>query len=61
MDSDNVNNKQETETNKQETDVNAFCNDKVDVEIEPDVKSNKVYIHLCSCSIVLNCFGRNGS
>jgi hypothetical protein len=40
-------------------DINVLSGDnKVDVEIEPDVKSNKVYIQLCSCSCFLafNCF-----
>jgi hypothetical protein len=31
----------------------------VDVDIEPDVKNNATHIHLCSCSIVFNCFTRN--
>ena len=31
----------------------------VDVDIEPDVKNNATQIHLCSCSIVFNCFTRN--
>jgi hypothetical protein len=37
-------------------DTNALSNNKVDVEIEPDVKSNNVYLQMCSCFIVLNCF-----
>jgi hypothetical protein len=40
-------------------DINVLSGDnKVDVEIEPDVKANKVYIQLCSCSCFLafNCF-----
>jgi hypothetical protein len=32
---------------------------KVDVDIEPDVKHNVTNIQLCSCSIILNCFTRN--
>lgn len=32
---------------------------KVDVEIEPDVKNNTTNIQLCSCSIIFNCFTRN--
>jgi hypothetical protein len=31
----------------------------VDVDIEPDVKNNATHIHLCSCSVVFNCFTRN--
>jgi len=42
-----------------EKDVKALSNNNVDVEIEPDVKSNNVNLHMCSCSIVLNCFSSN--
>ena len=42
--------------NTPETEVEALSNNKVDVEIEPDVKSNRVALQLCSCSIVWNCF-----
>lgn len=39
------------------TDVKLLDGDnKVDVEIEPDVKHNTTHIQLCSCSIILNCF-----
>uniref|UniRef100_A0A6C0DI61 Uncharacterized protein n=1 Tax=viral metagenome TaxID=1070528 RepID=A0A6C0DI61_9ZZZZ len=44
---------------KDDDDVNLLSGDnKVDVEIEPDVKSNKVNIHIqfCSFSVFLNCF-----
>ena len=34
---------------------------KVDVDIKPDVKSNDVYLQLCSCSMVFNCFTRNST
>jgi hypothetical protein len=37
-------------------DVNALSDNKVDVEIEPDVKSNDVVVQICSCSLVFNCF-----
>ena len=38
-------------------DVNVLSGDnKVDVDITPDVKSNDVYLQLCSCSMVFNCF-----
>jgi hypothetical protein len=43
-------------------DINLLSGDnKVDVEIEPDVKSNNVNIHLqfCSCSVFLHCFSKN--
>ena len=40
-----------------DNDNNVLSGDnKVDVEIEPDVKSYRVHIQLCSCSIILNCF-----
>jgi hypothetical protein len=44
-----------TNINKDD-DINALSDNKVDVEIEPDVKSNNVHVQLCSCSIVLSCF-----
>ena len=49
------------EDNKNE--VQAFCNDnnKVDVDIEPDVKSNHVNFQMCTCSIILNCFSTKKS
>ena len=34
---------------------------KVDVDIKPDVKSNDVYLQLCSCSMVFNCLTRNST
>ena len=43
-------------TNIKDDDINALSDNKVDVEIEPDVKSNRVHLQLCSCSIILNCF-----
>jgi len=48
---------QPNEINNQ--DIEAFNNDKVDVDIEPDVKSNNVNLQMCSCSIVFNCFSSN--
>jgi hypothetical protein len=39
-------------------DIKTLSNNKVDVEIEPDVKSNNVNLQMCSCSIVFNCFSR---
>lgn len=45
---------------KPEDDINVLGGDnKVDVDIEPDVKGNSTYLQLCSCSIVLNCFTKN--
>ena len=46
----------DTEPNKSDDNVNALSDNKVDVDIEPDVKSNNVNLQMCSCSIVLNCF-----
>ena len=48
--------------NQQDNDVNLLSGDnKVDVEIEPDVKGNKInmYVQLCSCSIIFHCFSNN--
>ena len=48
--------------NDSEDDVNVLSGDnKVDVEIEPDVKSNKInmYVQVCSCSIIFHCFSNN--
>lgn len=49
-----------TKSNFKEEEVNALSDNKVDVEIEPDVKSNNVNLQLCSCSIVFNCFTFSG-
>jgi hypothetical protein len=40
-------------------DINALANNKVAVDIDPNVKSNNVNIQMCSCSIVFNCFSPN--
>jgi hypothetical protein len=56
---DEINNKVNDEINNKvnDNDNNKILSDaKVDVEIEPDVKSNYVKIQICSLSIVLNCF-----
>ena len=45
--------------NTEETEVDALNNNKVDVDIEPDVKSNDVKINLCSLSCIFNCFSGN--
>lgn len=42
--------------------VNVLSGDnKVDVEIEPDVKANKIYMYfqICSCSVIFHCFSNN--
>ena len=41
---------------QQKDDINALSDNKVDVEIEPDVKSNDVVVQICSCSLIFNCF-----
>ena len=43
---------------KSDNDINALSDNKVDVEIEPDVKANQVDIRICSCScsLVFHCF-----
>jgi hypothetical protein len=46
----------------EDNDVNVLSGDnKVDVEIEPDVKANKInmYVQFCSCSIIFHCFSNN--
>ena len=50
--------KKDEETNL-DNEVDALNNNKVDVEIEPDVKSNDVVVQICSCSVALNCFSWN--
>lgn len=47
------------ETTTQE--VDALSNNKVGVEIEPDVKENRVIIQICSCAFVMNCFSTRDS
>jgi len=48
--------------NDEDDDVNVLSGDnKIDVGIKPDVKSNDVYLQLCSCSMVFNCFTRNST
>ena len=43
-------------------DVNVLSGDnKVDVEIEPDVKGNYIYLQICSCSLIFNCFTRGNN
>ena len=62
--SDEAENKK-TEKNSNDNkddDINILNGDnKIDVGIKPDVKSNDVYLQLCSCSIVFNCFTRNST
>jgi hypothetical protein len=48
--------KQPDNKSKNDDDIKALSDNKVDVDIEPDVKSNNVNLQMCSCSIVLNCF-----
>ena len=50
------------DTSDNENDVNVLSGDnKVDVDIEPDVKSNDVYLQLCSCSLVFNCLTKDST
>ena len=44
-----------------DNEVEALSNNKVDVEIEPDVKANRVNIQICSCSLMFNCFSYPGN
>ena len=38
-------------------DFNILSGDnKVDVDIEPDVKANGLTLQICSCSLIFNCF-----
>ena len=45
----------------QKDDINALSDNKVDVEIEPDVKSNDVVVQICSCSLIFNCFSSSNN
>lgn len=45
--------------NQDDDDINALSNNKVGVDIDPDVKSNNVNIQMCSCSLIFNCFSPN--
>jgi len=62
---DNINNHtvdKSLDKDDTDSDVNVLGGDnKVDVEIEPDVKSNKVnmYVQICSFSIIFHCFSNN--
>jgi len=64
QDNHDINNTIDKNNNTNDTtdDVNVLSGDnKVDVEIEPDVKANKinVYVQICSCSIIFHCFSNN--
>ena len=48
----------EPEQPKVQPQVEALSDNKVDVEIEPDVKSNRVSVNLCSFMISLSCCSR---
>jgi len=53
---------QDNQDKQEDNDVNLLSGDnKVDVEIEPDVKGNKInmYVQICSCSIIFHCFSNN--
>jgi len=50
----------QNEKKAKEDDINVLSGDnKVDVEIEPKVKGNDVYLQFCSCSLVFNCFTKD--
>ena len=53
---DNAPKSQEDSQEDHKDDINALSDNKVDVEIEPDVKSNDVVVQICSCSLIFNCF-----
>jgi len=58
---DNNDNKDKPDVTNDDN-INLLSGDnQVDVEIEPDVKSNNVNIHLqfCSCSVFLHCFSKH--
>jgi len=60
IDTDHIDKSKTSDDN--ENDVNVLSGDnKVDVEIEPDVKANKInmYVQICSCSIIFHCFSNN--
>jgi hypothetical protein len=64
QDNHDINNTIDKNNNTNDTtdDVNVLSGDnKVDVEIEPDVKANKInmYVQICSCSIIFHCFSNN--
>ena len=48
--------KLEDQPQQQDDDINALSGNRVGVEIEPDVKANRVIVQMCSCSVVWNCF-----
>jgi len=59
---DNQPKNQDNQDKQEDNDVNLLSGDnKVDVEIEPDVKGNKInmYVQICSCSIIFHCFSNN--
>ena len=49
----------EKEPDTTDNEVEALSNNKVGVEIEPDVKANRVSVQICSCSLIFNCFSPN--
>jgi hypothetical protein len=47
-----------TDSNESE-EPNLLSDNKIDVDIEPDVKANRVTLQLCYLSLVFNCFSWN--
>jgi hypothetical protein len=45
--------------NDDDNNIDTLNNNKVGVDIDPNVKSNKVNLQICSCSIIFNCFSTN--
>lgn len=39
--------------------ISALSDNKVDVDIEPDTKGNRVNVQLCSLSLIFNCCARD--
>jgi hypothetical protein len=52
-------NNQERLINDDDNNIDTLNNNKVGVDIDPNVKSNKVNLQICSCSIIFNCFSTN--
>jgi hypothetical protein len=62
IDTNSIDKSKTLDDNENENDVNVLSGDnKVDVEIEPDVKANKInmYVQICSCSVIFHCFSNN--
>uniref|UniRef100_A0A6C0E373 Uncharacterized protein n=1 Tax=viral metagenome TaxID=1070528 RepID=A0A6C0E373_9ZZZZ len=48
------------EEEKEDNDMHILSGDNTaNVDIEPDVKANHLYLQICACSFVLNCFTKD--